>query len=107
MLGKLLERAGLELGVAHRFTDKRSPRLSQAPQAAAVVPLRRRLLADRLACLRGIELLGCHRLELLVAGKQLQLPVADFRRLLSPAADLVVDPQGMVGRVHDDERRRR
>ena len=107
MLGKLLERAGLELGVAHRLTDERPPRLGQAPQSAAVVPLRRRLLADRLAVLRGIELLGRHRLELFVADEELQLPVANFRRLLPPAADLVVDPQRMVGRVHDDERRRR
>ena len=107
MLGELLERAGLELGVAHRLTDQLPPALGQAPQAAGVVPFPGRLLTDGLADLGGVELLGRHRLELFVAGEQFQLPVADLRRLLPPAADLFVDPQGMIGRAHDDKRRRR
>ena len=107
MLGELLERAGLELGVAHRLSDQLPPALGQAPQAAGVVPFPGRLLANGLADLGGVELLGRHRLELLVAGEQFQLPITDLRRLLPPAADLFVDPQGMIGRAHDDERRRR
>ena len=107
MLGQLLERGGLELGIAQRLAEDLGAAPGQAFQPAAVAPLRGSLFAECLALLRSVERPGRERQKLFVAGEQFHLAVADLRRLLAKSPDLVVDPEGMIGGVHDDERRRR
>ena len=103
----MLERAGVELRIPQGLPDQFSTTVGEPAEPAAVVLLRGRLFADRLAVLGRVELVGGKLLQFLVPGEQFHLAVADLCRLLFPAGDLVVDPEGVIGGTHHQKHRRR
>ena len=103
----MLERAGVELWIPQGLSDQFSTTVGEPAEPAAVALLRGRLRADRLTVLGRVELVGREFLQFLVPGEQFHLAVADFRRLLFPAGDLVVDPEGVIGGPHHQKHRRR
>ena len=103
----MLERASVELWIPQGLPDQFSTAVGEPAEPAAVALLRSRLLTDRLAVLGRVELVGREFLQFLVPGEQFHLAVADFRRLLFPAGDLVVDPEGVIGGTHHEKHRRR
>ena len=103
----MLKRASVNFRIPHRLLHQFPAAVGQPAEPAAVVLFRGCLFTDRLPLLWRIEVLGGEGPEFFVSRKQRHLPVANLRRLLLPAGDLVVDPEGMISRTHHQKQSRR